>query len=273
MTIKDLQNKKKNGQKITLLTAYDYPSASFIDRTGIDIILVGDSLAMSVLGYDSTVTVTMDEMVHHAKAVRRGVKNAFLVGDMPLTGCQGSVLETVKNAERFIKEAGCDAVKLEGAGEMFDSIKAIIKSGISVMGHVGLTPQTADKLGGFKVQGKDAQAAQNILNDARALEEAGVFSIILECLPTELAKIITKNLSIPTIGIGAGVFCDGQALVTNDLLGLFERFTPKFVKKYANLSQIMLTAFKAYKEDVEGMKFPDPEHSFIMKKEEAEKIR
>lgn len=264
---------KKDGTKITLLTAYDYPSASFLEKAGIDIILVGDSLAMSVLGYESTVPVTMDEMIHHAKAVRRGAKDAFLVGDMPLKGSEGVVSDVVKNARRFVKEAGCDAVKIEGAGSTLDKVKAIIKSGIPVMGHVGLTPQTADKLGGFKVQGKDAVAAQKILDDAKALEKAGVFSIILECIPDELSRIITKELKIPTIGIGAGAHCDGQALVTNDMLGIFEKFTPKFVKKYANLSQDMLDAFRAYKEEVQNLKFPGAEHSFHMRKEEIERLR
>ena len=269
MTISDLQNKKKQGKKITLLTAYDYPSANLIEKAGIDIILVGDSLAMSVLGYESTVDVTMDEMIHHAKAARRGARNTFLVGDMPLKGCNASVGETVKNAARFINEAGCNAVKLEGAQVMLDKIKAIIKSGISVMGHVGLTPQTA---GDFKVQGKDAQAAQKIINDAKLLEKTGVFSVILECIPDALADIITKKLNIPTIGIGAGVHCDGQALVTNDLLGLFDKFTPKFVKRYANISEGMLEAFKAYKQEVEDLKFQAREHSFTMNKEEVEKL-
>ena len=273
MTIVDIQLKKKQSKKITMLTAYDYPSASLIDRAGIDVVLVGDSLAMGVLGYDSTLPVTMDEMVHHAKAARRGTKNALLVGDMPLKGCQGSVEDAVKNALRFVKEAGCDAVKLEGAGEKLEKIKAIIAKSIPVMGHVGLTPQTAEQLGGFKVQGKDAARAQSILDDARSLEKAGVFSIILECMPDELAKIITKELKIPTIGIGAGPWCDGQVLVTNDLLGLFERFTPKFVKKYANLSGEMLNAFKMYKSEVENLKFPGKEQSFTMKKEEAERLR
>jgi len=270
MTIADIQAKKKQGKKITLLTAYDYPSASFIDQAGIDIILVGDSLAMSVLGYESTLPVTMEEMLHHAKAARRAVKNALLVGDMPLEASNKSVTATVKNAARFIKEAGCDAIKLEGAGKMLETIKAVIKEGIPVMGHVGLTPQTADS---FKVQGKDAQAAQRIIDDAISLEKAGVFSIILECMPDELAKIITGKLSIPTIGIGAGIWCDGQALVTNDMIGLFEKFTPKFVKKYANLSEEMLKAFKAYREEVENLKFPAAEHSFHMKKEEIERLK
>jgi len=273
MNISDLQNKKKQGKKITLLTAYDYPSANLIDKAGIDIILVGDSLAMSVLGYDTTLPITMDEMIHHAKAVRRGVKNAFLVGDMPLKGSQGAVSDVIKNAQRFVKEAGCDAIKIEGAGEALDKVKAIIKSGISVMGHVGLTPQTADKLGGFKVQGKDVETAQKIINDAKLLESAGCFSLILECIPDELARIITEKLSIPTIGIGAGLYCDGQALVTNDMIGLFDKFTPKFVKKYADLSQEMLKAFKLYKDEVEGLKFPAKEHSFIMKKEEARRLK
>jgi len=270
MTIADLQNKKKQGKKITLLTAYDYPSANFIDKAGIDIVLVGDSLAMSVLGYESTLPVTMDEMIHHAKAARRAVKNAFFVGDMPLEACNKSTAETMKNAARYRKEAGCDAVKLEGAGKMLETIKAVIASGVPVMGHVGLTPQTAAD---FKVQGKDAAGAQKIIDDATALEKTGVFSIILECMPDELAKVITGKLSIPTIGIGAGIWCDGQALVTNDMIGLFEKFTPKFVKKYANLSEEMLKAFKTYKEEVESLKFPTPEHSFHMKKEEIERLR
>jgi len=273
MNINDLQNKKKQGKKITMLTAYDYPSADLMDRAGIDIILVGDSLGMVVLGYESTLPVTMDEMIHHSKAVRRGIKNSFLVGDMPFSGCNKSIEDTLKNASRFIKEAGCDAVKIEGAGPMLDSIKAIIKAGIPVMGHLGLTPQTADKLGGFKVQGKDVESARKIIEDAKLLEKTGVFSIILECIPDELAKIITQKINIPTIGIGAGLYCDGQVLVTNDLLGLFERFTPKFVKKYANLSKVMLDAFKAYKDDVENLRFPASEQSFTMKKEEAEKLK
>jgi len=263
MTIAELQNKKKQGKKITLLTAYDYPSANLLEKAGIDIILIGDSLGMSVLGYDSTTLVTMDEMIHHAKAARRGAKNAFLVGDMPLKGCQGAVSDVVKNAQRFMKEAGCDAVKIEGAGgEALDKVKAIIKSGIPVMGHVGLTPQTADKLGGFKVQGKDAETAGKIISEAKLLETAGCFSVILECVPTELAGTITQSLNIPTIGIGAGVNCDGQALVTNDLLGLFDKFKPKFVKRYVDLSEAMLAAFMAYKEEVEKSVFPSKEYSY-----------
>ena len=263
MTIAELQNKKKQGKKITLLTAYDYPSANLLEKAGIDIILIGDSLGMSVLGYDSTTLVTMDEMIHHAKAARRGAKNAFLVGDMPLKGCQGAVSDVVKNAQRFMKEAGCDAVKIEGAGgEALDKVKAIIKSGIPVMGHVGLTPQTADKLGGFKVQGKDAETAGKIISEAKLLETAGCFSVILECVPTELAGTITQSLNMPTIGIGAGVNCDGQALVTNDLLGLFDKFKPKFVKRYVDLSEAMLAAFKAYKEEVEKSVFPSKEYSY-----------
>ncbi len=275
MTISDLQNKKKQGKKITMLTAYDYPMASLIDKAGIDIILVGDSLGMVVLGYDSTLPVTMDEMIHHAKAARRGNKNALLVGDMPFAAYQGEATkaDTVKNAARFIKEAGCDAVKLEGGIEMLDKIKAVIAAGIPVMGHIGLMPQAAARLGGFKVQGKDAESAQKIINDAKVLQGAGVFSIILECIPDELARIITERSKAPTIGIGAGHFCDGQVLVTYDMLGLFERFTPKFVKKYANISEGMLGAFKAYKQEVEELKFPAAEHSFTMKKEEAEKLK
>ncbi len=273
ITIPDLINKKQQGKKITMLTAYDYPQAQLIDRAGIDMILVGDSLGMVVLGYESTIPVTMDEMIHHAKAVRRGTKYAFLIGDMPFMSYQASTEDAVRNAGRFLKEGGCEAVKLEGGADVLDKIKAIIAAGIPVQGHLGLTPQSANKLGGFKVQGKDFQTAQNILDDAKLLESAGCFSIILECIPDELAKVITEKIHIPTIGIGAGPWCDGQVLVTYDLVGLFERFTPKFVKRYANLSQSMLDAFKAYKSDVENFKFPTIEQSFTMKKEEAEKLK
>ena len=236
VTITDLQNKKREGKKITMLTAYDYPVARLVDEAGIDSILVGDSLGMVVLGYESTVPVTMDEMIHHSKAARRGTRYAFLVGDMPFMSYQVSKEEAVRNAGRFMKEAGCDAVKLEGGYEVLNVTAAIIDAGIPVLGHLGLTPQTISKLGGYKIQGKDAEAAKKILDQALKLEKAGCFAIVLECVPDALAKLITENLKIPTIGIGAGLYCDGQVLVTNDMVGLFDRFVPKFVKQYVKLS-------------------------------------
>ena len=256
MTIPDIQRKKQEGRKITLLTAYDYPSGRLIDEAGVDIILIGDSLAMTVLGYESTVPITMDEMVHHAKAVKRGVKYGLIVGDMPFMTYNIGEKETVRNAGKFIKEGGCGAVKIEGGIEMAAIVKTLVKAGIPVLGHIGLTPQTATQLGGFKVQGKDAKSAQRLIDSALALEKAGCFAVILECVPDKLAKLITEKLEIPTIGIGAGVYCDGQALVTNDMIGLFDRFTPKFVKKYADLWPLLLNAFKRYKDEVEGGKFP-----------------
>ena len=273
MTIPDIQRKKQEGRKITLLTAYDYPSGRLIDEAGVDIILIGDSLAMTVLGYESTVPITMDEMVHHAKAVKRGVKYGLIVGDMPFMTYNIGEKETVRNAGKFIKEGGCGAVKIEGGIEMAAIVKTLVKAGIPVLGHIGLTPQTATQLGGFKVQGKDAKSAQRLIDSALALEKAGCFAVILECVPDKLAKLITEKLEIPTIGIGAGVYCDGQALVTNDMIGLFDRFTPKFVKKYADLWPLLLNAFKRYKDEVEGGKFPTEEHSFTMNDSEFKKIK
>ena len=273
ITIPDIKRKKEQGQKITMLTAYDYPSGRLIDEAGMDMILVGDSLAMTVLGYESTVPVTMDEMIHHSKAVKRGVKYALLIGDMPFMSYNINEKETIRNAGRFIKEGGCGAVKLEGGLEMTDITKTLVKAGIPVLGHIGLTPQTATQLGGFKVQGKDAPSAQRLLDSALALEKAGCFGIVLECVPDRLAKLITEKLNIPTIGIGAGPYCDGQVLVTNDMIGLFDRFTPKFVKKYANLWPELSEAFKRYREEVEGGKFPTEEHSFMMNEDELKKIK
>ena len=273
VAIPDLNRKKQEGKKITMLTAYDYPLASLVDKAGVDIILIGDSVGMVVLGYDSTVPVTMDEMIHHSKAVRRGAKYAFLIGDMPFMSYQVSIEEAIRNAGRFMKEAGCDAVKLEGGTDVLEIAQAIIKAGIPVMGHLGLTPQTVSKLGGFKVQGKDAAVAQEIIDDALKLEEAGCFSVLLECIPDRVARLVTKKLKVPTIGIGAGSDCDGQVLVTHDLLGLFDRFTPKFVKQYVNLSAEISKGLKAYKEEVESGRFPTKEHSFTMKEEEAKKLK
>ena len=270
----------KGKRKITMLTAYDYPLASLMDKAGIDIILVGDSLANVVLGLDSTTKVGMTEMIHHAKAVTRAVKHALVVGDMPYdsyqvlpTGKQVTSDESVKNARRFIEEAKCDVVKLEWFDRCLEVTEQIIKAGIAVMGHIGLTPQTADKIGGFKVQGKDAEAAQRLIEQAVQLEKLGCFSIVLECVPDKIAEMITKKIKIPTIGIGAGVNCDGQVLVTHDLLGLFERFTPKFVKKYINLSPLITKAIEEYRDEVIQGKFPAAEHSFGIKEEELKKLR
>jgi 3-methyl-2-oxobutanoate hydroxymethyltransferase len=271
-TIADLRKKKETGQKITMLTAYDYPTASLVDQAGIDAILVGDSLGMVVLGFDSTVPVTMDDMIHHTKAVVRGTKYGFVLGDMPFMSYQISIAKAIENAGRFIKEAGCDCVKLEGGTEMAPVVKAIVDAGVPVCAHIGLTPQTATKLGGFKVQGKDAESARELVQSAKDLEEAGAFMIVMECIPDLLAEKITRELNIPTIGIGAGKDCDGQVLVYHDVVGLFERFTPKFVKQYINLSPKIKKAIIQYKEEVETGAFPGPEHSFAMKKEEAKKI-
>lgn len=272
VTLGRLQEKKNKGEKITMMTAYDYSSATLVDQAGIDTILVGDSLGNVMLGYDSTVPVTMDEMIHHCRAVSRGVKNGFLIGDMPFMSYQSSIERAIENAGRFLKEAYCDSVKLEGGSDMAATVKAIVKAGIPVCGHIGLTPQTATMLGGYKVQGKDAESAKRLLQSARNLEEAGAFMIVFECIPDSLAARITRELRIPTIGIGAGKDCDGQVLVYHDLLGLYERFTPKFVKKYLELAPMIKEALTRYKTEVEDGTFPGPEHVFKMDQEEADKI-
>jgi 3-methyl-2-oxobutanoate hydroxymethyltransferase len=269
----DVQTMKKEGKKISMLTAYDYPTALLEDRAGIEIILVGDSVGMTVLGYENTLPVTMDEMIHHTKAVRKGAKYALIVGDMPFMSYNTSEEDAIFNAGRFMKEAGADAVKLEGGAGVKEIVKAIVKAGIPVMGHIGLTPQTISMLGGFKVQGKDAQAAQKIIDDALSLEDAGAFSVLLEAVPAPIAKRITERLRVPTIGIGAGVHCDGQVLVVHDLLGLFDRFTPKFAKRYVNLSELMLKAFESYKEEVFKGAFPTDQHSFHIDEKELSKVK
>ncbi len=274
VTTLTFHQKKERGEPITMLTAYDYPTALAMDKAGIDAILVGDSLAMVVLGYETTLPVTMDEMLHHARAVARGAKSALLIGDMPFMSYQTSVEKAVENAGRFLQQGGMDAVKLEGGRERADAVKAIVGAGIPVMAHIGLTPQSIHQLGGFRAQGKTASAAQRLLEDAKILEDAGAFSIVLEAVPARLAEFISKHISIPTIGIGAGAGCDGQVLVTHDLLGLFDRFTPKFVKKYANFHETMNKAFADYIEDVETKKFPAVEHTVEMSDEEwAEFLR
>jgi 3-methyl-2-oxobutanoate hydroxymethyltransferase len=268
VTTLTFRQKKERGEPITMLTAYDYPTAMAIDKAGVDSILVGDSLAMVVLGYENTLPVTMDEMLHHARAVARGAKAPLLVGDMPFMSYQVSVEDAVRNAGRFLQQGGMDAVKLEGGRERADAVRAITGAGIPVMGHLGLTPQSVHQLGGFRAQGKTSSAAKRLLEDAQILEEAGAFSLVLEAVPARLAEYISKQISIPTIGIGAGAGCDGQVLVTHDLLGLFERFTPKFVKQYANLHETMKAAFTEYIDDVESKRFPATEHSIEMSDEE-----
>ncbi len=260
--ISDLQQKKKNKHPITMLTAYDYPSATLVDEAGVDIILVGDSVAMTVLGHPDTVSITVDEMVHHCKAVARGAKRAFLIGDMPFLSYQIDAKEAIRNAGRFIKEARMDAVKLEGGREVMESVRAIIDAGIPVMGHLGLTPQTATKLGGYKVQGKTEKSAKRMLEDAVSLGQAGCFALVLEAVPSKLAEAITAEINIPTIGIGAGPACDGQVLVFHDILGLFDQFTPRFVKQYANLREPILNAIRTYCQEVESGVFPADSHSF-----------
>ncbi len=262
VTIPDLQSKKSRGERITMLTAYDYPIAHLLDEAQVDIVLVGDSLGMVGLGYSSTVPVTMEEMLHHAKAVRRGVRRAFLIGDMPFMSFQVSREEAVVNAGRFLKEAGCDAIKLEGGLESLGAAKAIAGIGIPVMGHIGLTPQTATRFGGFRVQGRDAASAERLVQAAEALQLAGCFALVLECIPDVLARRITQRLTIPTIGIGSGPWCDGQVLVTQDLLGLYDRMQPKFVKRYAELGRAALSAIAQFKREVEAQQFPTAAHSY-----------
>nr|WP_321465421.1 3-methyl-2-oxobutanoate hydroxymethyltransferase [uncultured Desulfobulbus sp.] len=271
LTIPDIRN-RKNDTPIAELTAYDYPWAKVADTAGIDVVLVGDSLGMVVLGYPDTVSVTMDEMIHHTKAVVRGVERALVVTDMPFGSYNSSIPAAIDNATRILKEGRADAVKVEGGVSMAATVAAIVNAGIPVQGHIGLTPQTATSLGGFKVQGKSAQAAKQLLDDAKALEEAGCFSIVLEAIPAPLARKITEAISIPTIGIGAGPDCDGQVLVIHDLVGLYDRFTPKFVKQYTKINEPILEALRQYKAEVENRSFPTEAHSFTMKSEELDKL-
>ncbi len=273
VTIHTLMEKKNRGEKITFLTAYDYPTAVIEDEIGIDLILVGDSMGMCVYGFDSTLPVTMDMMVNHSKAVRKGAPNSFVIGDMPYMSYQISVEQAVANAGRLMQECGVDGVKLEGGLEMVDRIEAITKAGIPVMGHLGLTPQSASMLGGFKAQGKNVDAALKLMEEAKALEEAGCVSILLEAIPAEVAQLITERANIPILGIGAGPYCDGQVLVVHDLLGFFGGHVAKFVKQYANMNQIIEKALTEYKEEVESGAFPAPEHCYKISEEELEKLR
>lgn len=272
VTIQAMQRKKERREPITMVTAYDYPSALLAERAGLDMLLVGDSLGMVVLGYQGTVPVTMDAMIHHCQAVARGAQSPFLLGDMPFGSYEVSPQEAVRNAVRFVKEGGMDGVKLEGGREMAATVAAIVAAGIPVQGHIGLTPQSLSALGGFRVQGKTAAAALKLLDDALALQEAGCFSIVLEAVPAPVATAITQRLRIPTIGIGAGAGCDGQVLVFHDLVGLFDRFTPKFVKRYANVAVEIQRALVAYKEDVQARRFPADEHTYPMDEGELEKF-
>ncbi len=267
VTIRTLQEKKQRGEPITMVTAYDYPSALAVDRAGIDCILVGDSLAMVVLGHETTLPVTMDEMLHHCRAVRRGTQYAFLIGDMPFLSYQASPTEAVYNAGRFLKEAGMDAVKLEGGRAIAATVRAITEAGIPVVGHIGLTPQSISQKGGYRVQGRTLREVRQLIEDAEALQEAGAVMLVLEMVPDRVAEWITRRLSIPTIGIGAGSQCDGQVLVLHDLLGLFDRFTPRFVKRYANLLHEMERALTTYREDVIQRRFPTQEHAFTIDEE------
>ena len=268
VTVRDFRQKKKDGLPITMLTAYDYPTALAVDHAGMDAILVGDSLGMVVLGYPNTLPVTMEDMLHHCRAVSRGAKYAMLIGDMPFMSYQVSVEQAVVNAGRFLQEAGMDAVKLEGGRDRTEAVRHIVAAGIPVMGHLGLTPQSVNVFGGFRPQARTSSAAKRLIDDAFALEEAGIFSLVLESVPARLAEWVSQKLTIPTIGIGAGLGCDGQVLVTHDLLGLFDRFTPKFVKQYASLHSIMGQAFVNFKDDVENRRFPTEDHSVSMKDEQ-----
>jgi 3-methyl-2-oxobutanoate hydroxymethyltransferase len=272
VTTLTFRERKEHGEPITVLTAYDYATALAADRAGIDSLLVGDSLGMVVLGYDNTLAVTMDDMLHHAKAVARGAKTPLLIGDMPFMSYQVSMQEAVRNAGRFLSEANMDAIKMEGGREIAATAEAIVAVGIPVMGHIGLTPQSVHKLGGYKAQGRTATAARRLIDDALTLQDAGCFSIVLEAVPDRVAELISRKLTIPTIGIGAGAGCDGQVLVSHDLLGIFDRFTPKFVKKYANVHGEMLRAFGEYKNEVLSHQFPTHEHTYSMPDEEWEEL-
>jgi 3-methyl-2-oxobutanoate hydroxymethyltransferase len=263
-TVSSLADKKRRGEPITMLTAYDYPTARVVDESGVDAILVGDSLAMVVLGHATTLAVTMDEMLHHARAVSRGARRALLVGDMPFMSYQAEPAQAVRNAGRFLQEAGMHAVKLEGGRAYADTVRAIVRAGIPVQGHVGLTPQSVNALGGYRVQGKTAPAARALLDDVLALQEAGCFSIVLEGVPGRLAAHLTRRLEVPSIGIGAGAGTDGQVLVTHDLLGLHDGHVPRFVKRYADLAQATRDALARYRHDVETRAFPGREHAYAM---------
>lgn len=264
VTLHTIRSMKERGERITMLTAYDYPTALLLDEAGVDMLLVGDSLGMVVHGFENTLPVTLEMMLLHCQAVRRGTKRALVVVDMPFMTYQISTAEAMRNAARLLAEGGADAVKLEGGRRVADTVRALVEAGIAVQGHIGLTPQSVSAFGGMRVQGKTVEAARQLLDDARALEAAGVFSLVLEGIPARLAALITRRVGVPTIGIGAGAGCDGQVLVTHDLLGLFERFTPRFVKRYATLADTMRSAFRAYCDEVRAGTFPADEHTYTI---------
>lgn len=264
---------KQRGEKITMLTAYDYTTASLVDKAGIDAILVGDSLGMVMLGYEDTIPVTMEDMISHGAAVARGAKETFVVVDMPFMSYQTSVYDAVKNAGRLMKETRAQAVKLEGGAKFKEHIRAIVDASIPVVAHIGMTPQSVNAFGGFKVQGKSLEAAKQLIADAKAVEEAGAFMVTLECVPAKLAELVSKSISIPTIGIGAGAGCDGQVLVYQDMLGMYPDFTPKFAKRFSNIGEGMIEAFKAYSKEVKEGVFPSEEHSFKIDDDVMEKIK
>ena len=273
VTVIDLQAYKDSGKPISMLTAYDFTGALLVEKAGVDAILIGDSLGMVIMGLESTVPVTMEEMLHHCRAVARGAKYAHLIGDMPFLSYQAEVPEAIRNAGRMLKEGNVDSVKLEGGREMTPAIKGIVAAGIPVMGHIGLTPQSVSKLGGFRAQGRTATAARRLVEDALALEEAGCYAIVLEAVPAPVAAAITQRLRIPTIGIGAGPECDGQVLVYHDVLGLYDKVQPRFVKEYAHLQQPIVDAFTAFRDDIENHRFPTTEHSFSMSPDELQAFR
>lgn len=271
-TVLTFKQAKENGEKLTMLTAYDYSTAKLIDESGINSVLVGDSLGNVILGYEDTISVTMEDMIHHSAAVSRGAKNALVICDMPFMSYQTSVYDAVANAGRLMKEGRAGAVKLEGGKEICPQIKAIVDAGIPVCAHLGLTPQSINALGGFKVQGKTEAAAKKLIEDAKAVEEAGAFAVVLECVPVALAELVTKKVGIPTIGIGAGNVCDGQVLVYQDMLGMFSDFTPKFVKRFADIGAVMKEAFQAYDVEVKAGSFPSGEHTYAIDDDIIEKL-
>lgn len=272
VTIQTLRSKKARREPMTFLTAYDYPFALLEQQAGIDVILVGDSMGMVVLGYDSTLPVTMDLMIPHVKAVRLGAPDVYLVGDMPYMSYQVSIPEAIRNGGRFMAEGSCDAVKLEGGREMADTIRAMVNATIPVMGHIGLTPQSVAQLGGYKAQGRDVETACRLIEDARILEESGVCSLLLEAVPAQLAEIITRRSSVPVFGIGAGPHCDGQVLVIHDMLGMFDRHTPKFVKRYKEIGAQILEALEDFRKDVSSGVFPSDEHCYPMPEDVSEEL-
>lgn len=271
-TVLTLQQQKENGDKITMLTAYDYSTAKLMEEAGINTILVGDSLGMVVLGYEDTIPVTIEDMIHHTRAVTRATKDTFVIGDMPFMSYHVSIEQAVTNAGRLMKEGGCQAVKLEGGAKVCDQIRAIVNAQIPVCAHIGLTPQSINAFGGFKVQGKTEEAARQIIEDAKAVEEAGAFMVVLECVPAKLAQLISETIHIPTIGIGAGAGCDGQVLVYQDMLNLYGGFKPKFVKHFANIGELMKGAFEEYSKEVKAGTFPAEEHTFAISDEVIEKL-